>query len=152
MSWRKDIGNNWCWQLKRVCTYVWYLFVLSAWMLTSHTFQYCINCDLFIIIVIIIIMSISIVNSQYSYIVLGLFYNQSKQILNWQCVVGFEVLTAMAMKSTVFQVITACSSVGVHGCFVAIFRIEILAKQEAGGKYLFLAYCWILEIRMGFWK
>lgn len=99
------------------------VFVLSAWMLTSHTLQYCINCDLFIII--IIIMSISIINSQYSYTVLGLFYSQSKQILNWQCVIGFEVLTTVAMKNTVFQVIMACSWVGVHQRFIAMFCLHL---------------------------
>lgn len=94
-------------------------------MLTSHTLQYCINCDLRVFIIIVIIIIMSIINSQYSYTVLGLFYNQSKQILNWQCVIGFEVVMAVAMKSTIFQVITSCSWVGVHERFIAMFCLHL---------------------------
>jgi hypothetical protein len=46
--------------------------------------------------------------------------------------VGFEVLTAMVMKSANFWDITPCSLLKVNRCFASIFRVEKYVVQETG--------------------
>jgi hypothetical protein len=59
-------------------------------------------------------------------------------------IVGFEVLTAVVMKSTIFWVITPCSPVKVNrrfggtyrllaACFHSVFLLDLFFDPEEGG-------------------
>jgi hypothetical protein len=56
-------------------------------------------------------------------IIQGIFTNILKTV-------GFEVLTAVVMKSTIFWDITPCSPLSVNRCFGGTCRLHVVGRQN----------------------
>jgi hypothetical protein len=61
---------------------------------------------------------------------------------NGRMFVGFEVLTAVVMKSTIFWDITLCSPLKVNRrCFHAVFLLSLFFDPEDGGDMFLRNVC-----------
>jgi hypothetical protein len=54
------------------------------------------------------------------------------EILKTTLIVGYEVLTALTMKSSTFWDITTCSPVKVNGRFEGTYHLHLQQRHEAG--------------------
>jgi hypothetical protein len=67
--------------------------------------------------------------------------------------VGFEILTVMAVKSSLIWDITPCSQVKIYRRFVGIYRLDLQGRgvsrarnhHEAGSKEWLTCSCWFLS-------